>query len=66
MSIYDLQSGKKYVCNLCGDERESESPPTLWMEIKNRRTETIQHLCPSCAEDGYFESEWIGVEGGGS
>lgn len=51
MSIYDLQSGKKYVCNLCGDERESSGLPEWWTEIKSRRTETLQHLCVSCADD---------------
>ena len=62
MSIYDLQSGKRYVCNLCGDECEADGLPKWWVEIKNQRTKTLQHLCESCTDGAMASTLLMKIE----
>ena len=62
MSIYDLQSGRTYVCNLCGDVSESDGLPKWWVEIKNQRTRTLQHLCESCSDDAMASTLLMKIE----
>lgn len=62
MSIHYRLKGQTYVCNLCGDVSESESLPEWWLEIKSRRTETLQHLCESCTDDAMASTLLMKIE----
>lgn len=62
MSIHFRLKSQTYVCNLCGDKCDADSLPDWWLEIENRRAETLQHLCVSCTEDAMASALLMKIE----